>query len=83
MASQRCRSLSTAAAGRDGSGVSRIRVPGPSAHAFKVKLKRAATAQDLIISAINEASDKSEALREERQKQFMGGMGLPPGLTGF
>jgi DNA-binding YbaB/EbfC family protein len=36
--------------------------------------------QDLILSAINEATEKSEGLREERQKQFMGGMGLPPGM---
>jgi len=36
--------------------------------------------QDLILSAINEASDKSEAVREESQRQMMGGMGLPPGM---
>ena len=33
--------------------------------------------QDLVVSALHEASEKSEALRQERQKQLMGGMGIP------
>ena len=33
--------------------------------------------QDLVMSALNEASEKSETLRQDRQKQLMGGMGIP------
>ena len=36
--------------------------------------------QDLVLAAVREATDKSEVLREERQKQLMGGMGLPGGM---
>ncbi len=33
--------------------------------------------QDLVMSALREAADKSEELRQDRQKQLMGGMGIP------
>jgi|SRR5690606_27609359 DNA-binding YbaB/EbfC family protein len=36
--------------------------------------------QDLILSAVNEALDKSRALQEERMGGLTGGLGLPPGL---
>ena len=33
--------------------------------------------QDLVVSALHEAGEKSEALRQDRQKQLMGGVGIP------
>ena len=36
--------------------------------------------QDLVLSAVHEALEKSDELKQERQKQLVGGMGLPPGL---
>jgi DNA-binding YbaB/EbfC family protein len=36
--------------------------------------------QDLVLSAVHEALDRSEQLRQDRQKQLMGGIGLPPGM---
>jgi DNA-binding YbaB/EbfC family protein len=36
--------------------------------------------QDLVLSAVNDALDKSRALQEERMGGLTGGLGLPPGL---
>lgn len=36
--------------------------------------------QDLVLTAIGEALEKSEQLRQEKQQALMGGMGLPPGM---
>lgn len=36
--------------------------------------------QDLVLTAVTEALDKSETLRQEKQQALMGGMGLPPGM---
>jgi len=33
--------------------------------------------QDLVLSALHEATEKSEGLRQDRQKQLMGGVGIP------
>jgi DNA-binding YbaB/EbfC family protein len=41
--------------------------------------------QDLIMTAVNEAIERSKALAEERMARIAGGMGLPgmPGLPGL
>jgi nucleoid-associated protein EbfC len=36
--------------------------------------------QDLIVAAVNEALDQSQALAAERMGALTGGLGLPPGL---
>ncbi len=36
--------------------------------------------QDLVLSAFRDAVEQSEAVREEKQKALLGGMGLPPGM---
>lgn len=36
--------------------------------------------QDLLLAAINDASEKAKALAEERMGDVTGGLGLPPGL---
>lgn len=36
--------------------------------------------QDLLLAAINDASEKSKALADERMGGLTGGMNLPPGL---
>lgn len=36
--------------------------------------------QDLIVVAVNEAIERSQALAAERLKALTGGLGLPPGL---
>jgi DNA-binding YbaB/EbfC family protein len=36
--------------------------------------------QDLLLAAINDASEKSKALAEERMGDVTGGLNLPPGL---
>ena len=36
--------------------------------------------QDLILSAVRDAQDKAEKVREDRMKEVTGGMGLPPGM---
>lgn len=38
--------------------------------------------EDLVLSAVRDAVEKSTAVREEKQKQLLGGMGLPPGMMG-
>jgi len=37
--------------------------------------------QDLIVSAIRDATEKAAQIKQERIGQLTGGMGLPPGLT--
>jgi len=41
--------------------------------------------QDLVVSAVSQAMQKSKAMREEASKKAMGSMGLPnlPGLGGL
>lgn len=36
--------------------------------------------EDLVLAAITEAMEKSQAVQEERMGALTGGMGLPPGL---
>jgi DNA-binding YbaB/EbfC family protein len=36
--------------------------------------------QDLLLAAINDASEKAKTLAEERMGDVTGGLGLPPGL---
>ncbi|MFZ0216344.1 MAG: YbaB/EbfC family nucleoid-associated protein [Candidatus Dormiibacterota bacterium] len=36
--------------------------------------------QDLIVAAVNEASEQSKTLAAERMQEVTAGMGLPPGL---
>jgi nucleoid-associated protein EbfC len=36
--------------------------------------------QDLVLTAVSEALEKSEQLRQQRQQALMGSMGLPPGM---
>jgi DNA-binding YbaB/EbfC family protein len=38
--------------------------------------------QDLIVSAIRDATDKAAKIKEQRLQQLSGGLGLPPGLFG-
>jgi DNA-binding YbaB/EbfC family protein len=36
--------------------------------------------QDLILTAVQQALEKADELKQQRQQQLMGGMGLPPGM---
>ena len=38
--------------------------------------------EDLVLTAVREATDRSEVAREERQNQLLGGLGIPPGMFG-
>ena len=39
--------------------------------------------QDLVVSAVRDAVEKGERMREERVKEVTGGLGLPGGLPGL
>lgn len=36
--------------------------------------------QDLVLTAVQDAAEKSETVRQEKQQQLMGGLGMPPGM---
>ncbi|MCW2310121.1 YbaB/EbfC family nucleoid-associated protein [Rhodobium gokarnense] len=36
--------------------------------------------EDLVMAAVNDARGKSEEVMQEKTKEMMGGMGLPPGM---
>ncbi|MBB4301970.1 hypothetical protein GGD81_000994 [Rhodobium orientis] len=36
--------------------------------------------EDLVMAAVNDARTKSEEVMQEKTKEMMGGMGLPPGM---
>ena len=39
--------------------------------------------QDLVISAVRDATEKAAKLKEEHLKKLTGGLGLPPGMLGM